>query len=74
VASLGGVDGPAVRSAGSMGDWNQARDGDAYIDAGGQCANALEAGVRGDGPARILHRGTRSGGLGRTKNGMGMST
>jgi len=43
-ASLGGVDGPAV---GSMGDWNQARDGPicTHTDAGGQCADAIEAGI-----------------------------
>jgi len=34
--------------------------------AGGQCADAIEAGVGADGPARI-HTGTASGGLGREK-------
>jgi len=35
-----------------------------HTDAGGQRADVIEAGIRADGPARILHTGTRSGGLG----------
>jgi len=65
---LGGVDGLAVWAAGSMGDWNQVRDGTigAHTDAG---ADRIEAGVDGDRPACILHMGTRSGGLKRAKSG-----
>jgi len=76
VAGLGGVDSPAVRAAGSMEDWNQARDGTigAHTDAGGQCADATEAGIRADGLTHILHTGTRSGGFGWVKSGMGMPT
>jgi len=54
VASLGmggiGSGGPAVRAAGSMGDWDQARDGaiGAHIDAGGRSTDATEAGIGGD--------------------------
>jgi len=72
----GGVDGPAVRAAGSMGNWNQARDAaiGPHKDAGGHCANAIEAGVRADGLARILHTGTRSGRLGRAKSRTAMPT
>jgi len=48
-----------------MGDRNQARDGPvgAHTNAGRQCADPMEAGVRADEPARILHTGTRSGAL-----------
>jgi len=48
VAGLGGVVGPAVLTAGSMGDWNQTKDGaiDAQTDASGRCADAVDAGVR----------------------------
>jgi len=65
----GGVDDPAVRAAGSMGDWNQARDGaiGTHRDAGGQCGDAIEAGVHADGRACILHMGMKSGALGRRK-------
>jgi len=37
-------------------DWNQARDGviGEHTDAGGQCTDAVEAGVRADGLACIL--------------------
>jgi len=34
-------------------------------------ADAIEAGVGADGPARILHKGTGSGGLGRAKSKFG---
>jgi len=72
VAGLGATHCPAVRAAASMGDWNPARDGPigAHTDAGGQCADAIEANIRVDGQARILHTGTKSGGLGRVKSGM----
>jgi len=65
-AQVGGIDGRAVQAAGSMGDWNQARDGaiGTHTDAGGQCTDAMEAGVRVDGPACTLHTGMRSGSLG----------
>jgi len=39
----------------------------AHTDAGRQCADAIEADVRADGLAHILHTGTRSGGLGGQK-------
>jgi len=73
-AGLGGVDDPAVRAAGSMGDLNQARDEaiSARTDAGGQCADAIEAGVRAVGPVRILHTDTKS--LGRAKSGTRLPT
>jgi len=35
-----------------------------HTDAGGQCADAIEAGTRADGPVCILHTGKRRGGLG----------
>jgi len=35
----------------------------AHTGAGGQCAGVIEADVGADGPARILHTGTGSGGL-----------
>jgi len=39
--------------------------------AGGQCADAVEAGVGADGPACILHTGTGSEGLERAIGGDG---
>jgi len=65
VAGLGGVDSLAVRAAGSMGDWNQVRGGaiSTHTDAGGQCADAIKAGIRADGLACILHTGMRIGSL-----------
>jgi len=36
-------------------------DIDAHTGAGRECVDAIEAGVGADGPARILHTGTRSG-------------
>jgi len=61
VAGLGGVDGPAVQAAGSMGDWNQTRDGPigTYTDAGEQCTDSIEAGFYADGLACILHTSAR---------------
>jgi len=44
-----------------------------HTGAGTQCADAIETGVGADGPARILHTGTGSGGLGRAKSGTGLS-
>jgi len=41
-----------------------------HTHAGGQCADAIVTCVGADGPARILHTGTGSGGLGRAKSGM----
>jgi len=51
-------------AAGSMGDWNQTKDGaiGTHTDAGGQLT-----GICADRVARILHTGMRSGGLGRRK-------
>jgi len=68
-----GADGPAVRAVSSMGNWNQARDRPTgtHTDASRQCTDAVEAGIHTDGPARILHTGTRSVGLGRAKSGRG---
>jgi len=59
-----------------MGNWNQVRDEaiGAHIDASGQYADAIEAGIGADGPACILHTGTRSGGLGQVKSRTGMPT
>jgi len=76
VAGLGGVDSPAVQAAGSMRDWNQARDGPtgAHTDIGGQCADGTEASVDADGPARTLHTGMRSRSLGQVKSGIRMPT
>jgi len=45
-----------------------------HTDAGGQCADAIEAGVHADGPARILHTGIRIGDLGRAKSKTGIPT
>jgi len=62
--------------AGSMGDWNRVTDRaiGAHTDAGKQCTDTIEAGVRADGPACILHMGTRSGGFGWAKSGTRIDT
>jgi len=69
VADLGGVDGLAVRAAGSMKDRNQARDGaiDVHIDAGGQCSDAIEAGVGVTGRHAYYTRVRETGALGARK-------
>jgi len=50
------------------------RDGSigVHTDTGGQCTDAIEAGVHADGPACVLHTGTRRGGLGLAKSETGM--
>jgi len=73
VAGLGmggvGGDGSALRAAGSMGDWNQARDGaiSAHTDAGGQCSDAVEAGVGVTGRHAYYTRVRETGALGGRK-------
>jgi len=76
VAGLGGIDRPAVQALVSMGDWNQARDRPlgAYTDTDGQCTHTVATGVYADGPARLLHMGMRSGGLGQVKHRMEVPT
>jgi len=69
VAGLGGVDGPAVLAAVAWEIGTEAIG--TYTGAGGQCRDAIETGFRADGPARILHTGTRSRGLGQGKSGTG---
>jgi len=46
----------------------------AYTGAGGQCTDAIGTDVDADGPARILHTGTGSGGLGQAKSRTGLPT
>jgi len=46
----------------------------AHTSAGAQFTDAIETGVGADGPARILHTGMGSGGLGPAKSGTGLPT